>query len=450
MSKEENWSDKEYVLERVKNDGMALQYASEGLRDDRDVVMKAIENNGTALEYASEELRADMDVVLCAIENDVDSVSFVSEDMWSSKSFVKEAVKIWSGCLYYASEELRADKDIILWALKNNQDDEFSALTYASPEFFDEETLAYLNSYYEKFTIEELYENRYYGDFGFHYTFMGEYMWGVSKDLWSIRSFVKEAVKITFNALNCAPKEFLQDKEIVMLALKTYSAEVENADYFEDFEDLGFDIIKNYSDKDIAMALLSLDGSLFEYASRDFRSDKDLINAAVKNYPEAFRYKCALKGTTKKGIYSSIDSAFERFKCLNPDLQLICDENTMENWYDFMTWFYVNDDVYKHEEDWGSLGDSDIELVISPLIQCAMNSCASEWSKSWQQIHYANAKNEFNDVCFSCSAYEDDCEDCDGEKLIYEESDVNFDRILIEIRDSIDTSSFKELIKIKI
>ena len=121
MSKEEekekeNYTDKEYVQERVKNDGMAL-------------------------EYASEKLRADMDVVLCAIENDVDSVSFVSEDMWSSKSFVKEAVKIWSGYLYYASEELRADKDIVLWALKNNQDDEFSALTYASPEFLDEETI---------------------------------------------------------------------------------------------------------------------------------------------------------------------------------------------------------------------------------------------------------------------------------------------------------------------
>ena len=55
----------------------------------------------------------------------------------------------------------------------------------------------YLNSYYEKFTIEELYENRYYGDFGFHYTFMGEYMWEVSKDLWSKReALLKKQLKL--------------------------------------------------------------------------------------------------------------------------------------------------------------------------------------------------------------------------------------------------------------
>ena len=126
------------------------------------------------------------------------------------------------------------------------------------------------------------------------------------------RSFVKEAVKITFNALNCAPKEFLQDKEIVMLALKTYSAEVENADYFREFEgklSLGLDIIHFNSDKDIVMALVSADGSYFRDLSNDFRSDEDVYNAAVKNYPEASRYKCAVEGTTKKGIYSSIDIA---------------------------------------------------------------------------------------------------------------------------------------------
>ena len=56
MSKEEekekeNWSDKEYVLDRVKNDGRALQYASEDLRADKEIVLVAVENDGDALEY---------------------------------------------------------------------------------------------------------------------------------------------------------------------------------------------------------------------------------------------------------------------------------------------------------------------------------------------------------------------------------------------------------------
>jgi len=39
MNKEkENWSNKEYVMERVKNDGRALQYASEELKVNPEII----------------------------------------------------------------------------------------------------------------------------------------------------------------------------------------------------------------------------------------------------------------------------------------------------------------------------------------------------------------------------------------------------------------------------
>ena len=53
-------STRDEVLEAVKQDGDALQYASEELRADREVVMEAVKQNAYALFYASEELQDDL------------------------------------------------------------------------------------------------------------------------------------------------------------------------------------------------------------------------------------------------------------------------------------------------------------------------------------------------------------------------------------------------------
>jgi hypothetical protein len=48
----------------VKQDGYALEYASEELRNDRDFMLAAVKQYGYALAYASEELRKDPEIVL--------------------------------------------------------------------------------------------------------------------------------------------------------------------------------------------------------------------------------------------------------------------------------------------------------------------------------------------------------------------------------------------------
>jgi len=47
----------------VKNNGYALDAASEELKADKDVVMAAVKNYGEALEHASEELKADPEIL---------------------------------------------------------------------------------------------------------------------------------------------------------------------------------------------------------------------------------------------------------------------------------------------------------------------------------------------------------------------------------------------------
>ncbi len=47
----------------MKNNGYALDAASDELKADKEVVMAAVKNYGEALEHASEELKADPEIL---------------------------------------------------------------------------------------------------------------------------------------------------------------------------------------------------------------------------------------------------------------------------------------------------------------------------------------------------------------------------------------------------
>ncbi|WAM03768.1 DUF4116 domain-containing protein [Mycoplasmopsis cynos] len=65
---------KKFVLEAVKRDGGALQFASEELKKEfgknRDIMLEVVKWNGNALRYASEELKKDREVVLEVMKRD--------------------------------------------------------------------------------------------------------------------------------------------------------------------------------------------------------------------------------------------------------------------------------------------------------------------------------------------------------------------------------------------
>ena len=60
-------ADAAMVIERVEKDGLALYFASHGLRADKEVVLAAVRNNGLELKFAASALRADKEVVLAAV-----------------------------------------------------------------------------------------------------------------------------------------------------------------------------------------------------------------------------------------------------------------------------------------------------------------------------------------------------------------------------------------------
>ena len=62
----ESWKDKSFVLETVKEDGIALEYADKSLKKDKYIVHEAVKQYGFALEYADESLQKDPDIIQAA------------------------------------------------------------------------------------------------------------------------------------------------------------------------------------------------------------------------------------------------------------------------------------------------------------------------------------------------------------------------------------------------
>lgn len=99
--------DKEFVIEAVNIDGLALEFTSEDLKNDLDVVMAAVANTGSALQFASEDLQDDRDVVLAAVRNDGLALEFASDDLQDDTYVVNVATRQCSSALIYGTDRVQ-------------------------------------------------------------------------------------------------------------------------------------------------------------------------------------------------------------------------------------------------------------------------------------------------------------------------------------------------------
>ena len=82
-----------FMLEAVKQDGQALQFADPSLRSNRAVVLEAVKQNGQALEWTDPSLRNDRAVVLEAVRQDGWALEFADPSLRNDCAVVLEAVK---------------------------------------------------------------------------------------------------------------------------------------------------------------------------------------------------------------------------------------------------------------------------------------------------------------------------------------------------------------------
>ena len=218
-------SDKEIILEAVKQNGYMLQETSEELRSDRIIVLVAVEQNGGALQYASEELKNDIEIVQTALKNckwDIDYIlKNVGKELWNNTEFVSSVVNKYGLALQYASEELRSDRIIVLAAVKQNG----GALEYASEELKNDIEIVQTALKNCKWDIDHILKN-------------------VGKELWNNTEFVSSVVNKYGLALQYAGVELRKDREIVHAAVRNTGRALQYAS----------DILKN----DMYVALLAL------------------------------------------------------------------------------------------------------------------------------------------------------------------------------------------------
>ena len=153
-------------------------------------------------------------------------------------------------------------------------------------------------------------------------------------------------------------------------------------------------------------------------------------------------------------VYYCIDLSFTHFKNENPTLELVCDKKTMDNWYDLIRWSYAQG----HEDPDDDL-KREFDIEISPLIESAINQCV-RWYYKYNSEHIDTARSLLGVDCESCdgkgTSQDDECEECDGSGQDYDatlDSELpwdTLDEVLLNIMNSCNVDSFKELSKISI
>jgi len=235
-------NDKSELLEAVKKNGLALQYASDALKDR--VVLEAVKTNPYALQYGSDALKNNKEIVLEAVKNPF-VLQYASEDLKNDEDVVLEAVKKNPRALQYSSYLLKHNTKILnhvtsqgitrtyilehfmkehqsikdkwlLWCemMKNTLDVYRSQYHYEYPQrefsyftFPDNIKKSLSDQYFVLYAIKHLNHDRIL-------------MSGASPAIRGIKEIVLEAVKNDGLALQYASLEIRGIKEIVLEAVK--------------------------------------------------------------------------------------------------------------------------------------------------------------------------------------------------------------------------------------
>ncbi len=228
-------NDKVIVLASVKQNGLAIQNASDELKNDDDIIRTALTNNYLAYEFLSPEKKACMEFRNYYIGkiNQNNELRRMNE-----KSVVLAAVRQNGLAIQNASDELKNDDDIIRTALTNN----YLAYEFLSPE--KKACSEYFTHYKEqKWTCE--------------YTLSHNWM-----ALWEEKY-----------------KKFQDDKFLVMLAIS------------QNWLALQFASDKLKNDPDVVITAVKQNWLAYRFITREyFKLSKEVILAAINSNIQVFDY----------------------------------------------------------------------------------------------------------------------------------------------------------------
>lgn len=110
------------IKEVIRNNGLALRYATESLRNTKTVVISAVRNNLKSLIYASDDLLKDEDFLI-EISKKLKSdqiLYYAAAHLQNKKSFIKRLIKETNLNLYLINDSLKNDIEIVKVALDSD------------------------------------------------------------------------------------------------------------------------------------------------------------------------------------------------------------------------------------------------------------------------------------------------------------------------------------------
>ena len=131
-----------------------------------------------------------------------------------------------------------------------------------------------------------------------------------------------------------------------------------------------------------------------------------------------------------------IDKAFHWFIKKNPVLEVICDEETMPQWYDFVKWVYGGSFHGVNECREGDIvTEGSYTFKISSLMEEVVWECVSWFDPSYaeeiakdltSELLMARASEVSGKVCGECDGDDDYCEQCYGTGFDVYDKDINW------------------------
>ena len=283
----EFWSNKDFVLEAVKKQGAAINYADPALKNNKEIVISAIKQDSFAIDYIGEEIKKDKDVLLEIIaQKGVDSIKLIDEKYKSDKEVILKL--------------LHSKKDSILLSLDG--DEEPDPIKFMSKEFLKDEQvleLALQNQWLELDKVDsqlitkniakaamkkkenfDKLEDKFKNDPNIILEALRhEDTWGdseifskIDESLKTNKEFLVKAVNIKDSIFDQISDDLKKDKAIVLSAVSKNGFVLNKID--ESFT----------KDKTVVLAAVNQSGASLMHADDTMKKDREVVLAAIKNH----------------------------------------------------------------------------------------------------------------------------------------------------------------------
>ena len=275
--------NRDIIMLLVCRYGLALEYASDNLKDDYETVLTAVKQDYKALQYASNRLQGDKGIVLAAVVGNRAALQYASYDMKNNKELVLAVVKQNGFALQYASTDMRNDEEVVMAAITNS-----CAIRYASQNVI--QSMLKTNSDFENMLLKNS-------------SLLDEFLNKYSQDLLRhapTQVQQKAIEKNTFN-LQYASTDMRNDEGVVMAAVMTSGCALDYA---------SADLKNNQG---VVLAAVKQNGFALQYASTDMRNDEEVVMAAITN-------SCAIRYASQDVIQSMLKT--------NPDFENMLLQNS--------------------------------------------------------------------------------------------------------------------------